>query len=52
MSNELRHDPEFNKEHTVNEALNENAFFSVDGERYPAQDVVARVLPKKIRFFY
>lgn len=32
--------------------FDENAFFSIDGERYPAQNVSAKVLPKMIRFYF
>ena len=48
----LEIDPSFNREHVVDDQFNENAFYSIDGERYPAQDVTAKVLHRKIRFFY
>lgn len=44
-------DDSFYAEATVQNELDENALFSIDGERYPAQDVKAKVIPKAVRFF-
>ena len=49
----LENDQVFDDESsTVETQISENAFYSIDGERYPAQDIKARVLHKMVTFFY
>ena len=35
-----------------NTIIRNNAVFAIDGERYPAQDVSAKVLPKALNIYY
>ena len=48
----LQDDAEFDLATTVQPEFDENAFYSIDGERYPAGDVKAKVLPKMISFYF
>ena len=48
----LQSDVQFDTEAAAEIQHNENSFFSIDGERYPAQDVVARVCPQVVRFYF
>ena len=49
--NFMSYDDNFEKEAAVQTEIDENAIFTIDGERYPAQNVKARVIPKCATFY-
>ena len=47
----LGYDDNFEREAVVQTEIDDNACFTIDGERYPAQNVKARVIPKCATFY-